>query len=302
MRGCMVKYIKIDGGLGNQLFQYCFGYSLSCRGEEVRYDISFYRQFLENKPSFFTKRDFLLGKYNLPLNLASEGECQKYLDEKTVKSKVPGFFRKLFRLPKHRLITLQTHEKSRRYDASLPELSGEVFYSGNFITEKYFAAYREELLPLLKLREKLEGENLKMQQLIEKTNSVSLHIRRSDYVSYGYHIASLQYYEQAMAYINAHVENPHYFIFSDDMDWVKANLHVQGTCTYVDLNDINHGYWDLELMRHCKHNIIANSTFSWWGAWLNENPGKIVVAPEVWYVDAEDSKDIVPDSWVKINA
>lgn len=95
------------------------------------------------------------------------------------------------------------------------------------------------------------------------------------------------------------VENPHFYIFSDEIDWVKNNFQFYDEHTFVDLNNEENNFEDLRLMSNCKHNIIANSSFSWWGAWLNANIDKIVIAPKRWFIN--QNTDIVPECWVKID-
>ena len=139
---------------------------------------------------------------------------------------------------------------------------------------------------------------------ILKTTSISLHIRRGDYLTpenaETHCLCSPSYYQNAIQYIVQRVENPHFFIFSDDITWVFDNFKMPYPYTIVNVNDSYTGYYDLELMRNCKHNIIANSTFSWWGAWLNENPNKIVIAPQRWFMNQEEEIDIIPSSWVRL--
>jgi hypothetical protein len=142
--------------------------------------------------------------------------------------------------------------------------------------------------------------------LILNSNSVSLHIRRGDYLSdknaKEFHgTLPLDYYYKAMAQLNLLYKDLKVFIFSDDMDWVKANLKLTNECVYVDFNTGENSVFDMYLMSQCKHNIIANSSFSWWGAWLNQNSSKIVIAPQLWFADKSlNTKDLIPNSWLKM--
>ena len=148
-----------------------------------------------------------------------------------------------------------------------------------------------------------DEENQLILDKILETNSVSLHIRRGDYVSLDYvnkihGVCALDYYKRAIEYITKRVNPPHFFLFSDDIDWVVENLKMEHPFTVVDINK-GKGWLDMNLMKQCKHNIIANSSFSWWGAWLNENPQKIIIAPEKWTARKQKC-DIVPLGWVKL--
>ena len=141
---------------------------------------------------------------------------------------------------------------------------------------------------------------------IRACESVSVHIRRGDYLSnpafYRFHgVCAVEYYEAAVGHLAGAVENPCFFLFSDDLDWARRNLRLDYPVTYVDHNGEDKDYEDLRLMSQCKHHIIANSSFSWWAAWLCANPGKIVIAPRKWFNDPNiDTADIIPASWRRI--
>jgi len=146
----------------------------------------------------------------------------------------------------------------------------------------------------------------KMNQQILSSNSVSLHIRRGDYVqnqeANKFHgICSPEYYSQAMNLIEQKIENPHYFVFSDEVGWVRENIKFNYPVDFVSGNSISEAE-ELSLMSKCKHNIIANSSFSWWGTWLNTSPEKIVIAPKKWIenTDLADASDLIPKEWIKI--
>lgn len=139
--------------------------------------------------------------------------------------------------------------------------------------------------------------------MIEKiigTDSVSLHVRRSDYIgSYFAGICTLEYYAKTVEYMRKHIQKSIFFVFSDDIPWCKEHLNLADNVYFIDWNKGKDSYKDLILMSNCKHNIIANSSFSWWGARLNNNPTKIVIAPHKWHQNL-DYKDIIPSDWIKI--
>lgn len=168
---------------------------------------------------------------------------------------------------------------------------------------EYLNKYRKELLKKFTLREKLDAKNQVMLEKIKSNkNSVSIHIRRGDYLKHNsYNVLDVNYYQEAMAKF-ANMEDLHFFVFSNDIPWVKKNIKFSAPHTFVDLNDELNGYKDMWLIKHCKHNIIANSTFSWWGAWLNENPEKIVVEPLCWSTNFCVVRKINdPEDWIRID-
>jgi hypothetical protein len=147
---------------------------------------------------------------------------------------------------------------------------------------------------------------MKIAEQISRVNSVSLHVRRGDYVAnlkvaaiHG--LCSKEYYASAIKFISKKVERPHFFVFSDDINWVENNFKINYPCTYINQNFSNESYNDLRLMSLCQHNIIANSSFSWWGAWLNCNSEKIVIAPKKWFANSDKRcDDLIPEKWVRL--
>ncbi len=174
---------------------------------------------------------------------------------------------------------------------------------GFFQNESYFKDYRSDILNKFKFKKELTGINKDLANKIQTDNSVSLHIRRGDYLTDAKNdVLSNHYYLEAINYIVNKIEDPHFYIFSDDIEWVKKNFKITQKHTYID-NNQNSGFYDIQLMNLCKHHIIANSTFSWWAAWLNGNDKKIVIAPKIWLTDKnafEDTKNIIPREWMRV--
>ena len=141
---------------------------------------------------------------------------------------------------------------------------------------------------------------------IKQLNSVSIHVRRTDYISNipanNYHgTCNETYYIEAMKIIGKKISNPHFYIFSDEPEWFKANIKTNFQVTFVEHNKNEKSFEDMYLMSLCKHNIIANSSFSWWGAWLNSNENKQVIAPANWFQDkTKNTKDLLPETWIKL--
>lgn len=179
----------------------------------------------------------------------------------------------------------------------------DCYLAGYWQSEQYFreaapvihADFTFKLLPA--------NRNAELAEQIGQVNAVSLHVRRGDYVNNPktnvvHGVCSLDYYRDAVRHVSSRVANPCFFIFSDDMAWVKEHLKMDLPCQYVDHNCGAESYNDMRLMSLCRHHIIANSSFSWWGAWLNRNPDKIVVAPKKWFANDKNISDLFPAGWV----
>lgn len=266
-----MKIVKLSGGLGNQMFQYAFAVALKNHGNQVLLDDGWFEKVNSGKKSGATKRNFDLSLYNISLPFANAKQITQCTRERFGGIKLPTFLRKYY----SRIIK---EKNAYSYYEEFLEEKKDAYYAGVFANENYFAKYRSEIVDAFTLKKELTEENKKMLEQIKQTNSVSIHIRRGDYVKLGW-VCNLDYYKNAIAEIVKHEKYPHFYIFSDDIPWVRENLQIQEPCTFVDINDGNSGYFDMELMKNCKHNIIANSTFSWWAAWLNPNFNKRVISP-----------------------
>jgi len=180
------------------------------------------------------------------------------------------------------------------------------YLDGYWQSEKYFCDFRLAIQNEIKLKNE-ESECYKniLSEIGSIQSPISLHIRRGDYehdpiIKKILSCCTMSYYDQAIKFVTRDLTGVKFFIFSDDINWVKENFKINFPVFYVTGNNITN-YEEMILMSKCKHNIIANSSFSWWGAWLNENPGKIVVAPKKWFNNPKaDQKDIIPESWIKI--
>lgn len=266
-----MKIVKLSGGLGNQMFQYAFGLALKQAGNETLFDNSWFDKINTSKKSRATKRNYELDVFKAEVPFASPKQIKDLKRETFFGLKLPGFIRnKISRV-------IRENSAGSYYEEFLS--SGDAYYAGVFGNSCYFDAYRRELLHAFSLKDVMPEPNQAVLQEIKNTNSVSLHIRRGDYVKLGW-VCNLDYYYQAINYITSRVEDAHFYIFSDDMNWVKENLKIEPSHTFVDINSGSTSYCDLELMKNCRHNITANSTFSWWAAYLNPNPHKIVLAPK----------------------
>lgn len=286
--------VNIIGGLGNQMFQYAFGYALvKQNGETLKLDTS---DFIN-----YPLRGFGLDCFNLEVNIASKGDVKKYKYRDG--SFISDAIRRICNNPK-RFSNHYFKEKSIFHETN--DFQNKKYFVGYWQNEKYFYQYRDEILNLFSLKKKIQPKTLQYELLIKDTESVSLHIRRGDYVSNEHTnsvhgVCSLGYYGDAITYIKGKVNEPHFYIFSDDLIWAKKNLAFVQKKTFIELNKPILDYEEIYLMSRCKHNIIANSSFSWWGAWLNDHCNKLVIAPQKWFVDeTRDTSSLVPDSWVRL--
>lgn len=282
--------VNLKGGLGNQMFQYAFGRKLSIakkfelKLDKTGYDRNRYRSYglgiFKLQSDFATDNEIKNLKY--PYDLVSKG--WRWFKFKILRLQYIGWFPKM----------LDVKDKS--------------YLDGFWQSYKYFDDIRDTLIKDFSLKIPLEETHLEIVEKISSVNSVSLSVRRTDYLLPANFkmmgVCSENYYQKAIELIESKVENPNFFIFTDDVDWVKNNIKINHPVTYISelskdkpLTD----YQELILASKCQHNIIANSSFSWWGAWLNTNPDKIVIAPDKWFNnDSIKIDDIIPPTWTKI--
>lgn len=270
---------KLSGGLGNQMFQYALGRVLAIKNHaKLVLDLSGYK----NQAAIDTPRQYELGIFNI--------QAAKYS-------------RNIFNFLRPRKLI---SENSHSFDPAILKLKGNLHLVGYWQSEKYFAEYADIIRQDFTYNTSPAGKNKKLLHDISKSNSVSIHIRRGDYIKIPstnqFHgTCGLEYYQSAVKIIKQKVKNPIFYIFSDDINWCKNNLNIIGKTVYIDHNQGAKSWEDMRLMSYCKHNIIANSSFSWWGAWLNNNPKKIIIAPRQWFNDQSiDTKDLLPATWIKM--
>lgn len=288
--------VKLMGGLGNQMFQYAFAKSLSLK-RKLPFKI-------DTKAFEFDKlRDFELGIFNLQDRIASTEEIE--FSKKTKESKYSILFKKNFYKSAIKSDKIFT-EKSLNHNSKIDFLPAEYF-EGYWQSEKYFIQFEQEIRNDFAMFIEPNSYYKELLQTATQTESVSIHFRRGDFINNSqtneFHgICSLDYYSEAMKHMKENIGDVTFFMISDDIDWVKNEFKSEKDIFFVE-NDKGSDYEDMRLMSSCKHNIIANSSFSWWGAWLNENNKKVVIAPKKWYKNDEVQKqtmDLIPDSWLRI--
>jgi hypothetical protein len=273
------------GGLGNQMFQYAAALALALRYEaEVRIDTRSYKR--------HRSRRYELHVFPIRCSLVTPDELFRFgLGPK-------GKWRSHHRYRNWKVY----NERYFHFDPAIHELKPPVYLSGYWQTERYFRDMAEVLRRDFTPVEPLDSQNALIDVKIAAVNAVSVHVRRGDYVTNKkFQICSLDYYRRAAAFICERVDAPHFFVFSDDPEWTTKHLRLDPAITHVTANSSAHGFRDLRLMARCGHHIIANSSFSWWGAWLNPSPDKIVVAPKRWFNEAQyDTRDLLPKGWIRM--
>lgn len=287
---------NIIGGLGNQMFQYATSLAIArTSGVQLKLDIS-------NFHGYELHNGFELNRiFNISTPIASREEVDDILVWKN-HAFIRKFYRKFF---KGIVQTNYVIEPVFSYWSKVYQVLDMSYLEGYWQSEKYFTTVATAVREQFTFKNELEGKNLELSRLISASNSVSLHIRRGDYVSDNsnseiYYQCSMAYYNEAMERIAKIVSNPVFFVFSDDIKWAKKKLNSGCKFEFIDHNSGKDSYIDMQLMSLCKHNIIANSTFSWWGAWLNTNPEKLVCSPKEWFVNGQSSDDLIPESWHRI--
>lgn len=196
-------------------------------------------------------------------------------------------------------------EPQLNYWPGIKHVPNDCYLVGYWQSEKYFSESASQIRADFTFRQSLEDQNEKLTQQIISVNAVSLHVRRGDYATNPqttatHGLCTLDYYRHSIQYIAERVQQPNFFIFSDDISWVRDNLNFPHQSQYVDCNQGKESYNDMRLMSMCNHHIIANSSFSWWGAWLNPKRDKIVVAPKNWFANQTDASDLLSQNWVKL--
>jgi hypothetical protein len=284
--------MRLAGGLGNQMFQYAAGRAVALRtGLPLVLDRRFY-----DRPR---EHGYALGAFALadtPVDAARLPPLPRARPLAWLAGRLTG--RALRRV----------HERGPGYDPAIAAIDGPAWLEGYFQSERYFAAHAPTIRAELAPARAPDPENARwLAEIISEPRAVSLHVRRGDYVSNPRFAArhgscTPDYYARALDHVAARMgAEPVLYAFSDDPDWVRANLRLPAQMRVVGHNDAARNVEDLRLMSACRHHIIANSSFSWWGAWLNPRPDRIVAAPARWFADpAHANPDIWAEGWTRI--
>lgn len=276
--------IKLGGGLGNQMFQYAAAKALALhRGSELYLDITSYH-FPAND------RSYSLHPFSLSAPLIHDSFELTPTFVNRIRRRVSNFCRRRY-----------FEKKNFYFDEEFFNLSGEVYLYGYFQSEKYFEAYKKVIRSEFQLRSPPSHEAQRVIEKIRKYDSICIHIRRGDYVGNVAHgVLPQEYYSRGIELLSKDLKNPHCFVFSDEPQWAMENFQSKIPYSVIDINTPSEPYEDMRLMKECHHFIIANSSFSWWAAWLGVNSNKKVIAPKQWYQleKFNDVQDLIPSDWI----
>ena len=289
-----MKIVKIAGGLGNQMFQYAFLLALKHRfpNEEILANLNDFDKF-----SLHNGYD-LENAFGLKLN-----NCSRKLYKKLSYDPfniVDRAKRKIFGDKKTNIV--EREEDKFTFVDKYFLLKGSYHFDGYWQSYKYFEDIKDEIVKNFKFRNEKSENNIKTLNKILSTESVSMHVRRGDYITHPLFggICDYDYFINAISKVRSLLEDFELFIFSDDPDWCKNKIKAKNA-TYIDWNSGDNAYMDMYLMSKCRHNIIANSSFSWWGAYLNSNEKKIVISPSKWKNNMIGTRELIPEYWIKID-
>ena len=280
--------LKLTGGLGNQMFQFAAGYSIArTKKTELNLDLKWFNRRnlhngfeLDNVFNIYSKVNFL----NKPFSFK--------------KFNLKEFFTKIDK-------TYKTFDEPHfHYTPEITNVPNHCFLRGYWQSEMYFKEFTNEISSIFTFNKPLNEENYKIAQDIINSKSVSMHVRRGDFLlerNKKHQVDLSTYYSNAIKEVSKNYSNPKFFIFTDDLDWIHKNNLIKSNYVFVNINQKINSFLDMQLMSLCKVNIIANSSFSWWGAWLNNNIDKTIFAPKDWFSDKSiNTESLIPKTWNKI--
>lgn len=287
--------VNVCGGLGNQLFQYAIGRRIAlARGVELVLDTSWYRR-LHRRRSV-TARQFELGDFHVSARETRPEEARK------ARNSTHRFWRHFPLIPRYDVV----REVSKRFQPDVFQAKDGTYLLGFWQCPRYFEDIRTVLMEDLAIRVPLSREEkLTEDRIIESQNAVAVHVRRGDYVTLAsaakFHgTCGVEYYQNAVTEMEQRLGRPNYFVFSDDMEWARNNLSFMRDACFVAGEEGRPSCVGIHLMASCKHNVIANSSYSWWGAWLGRELDRIVIAPKHWSFGGPQSAEVLPASWIAL--
>ena len=285
--------VLLQHGLGNQMFQYAAGYALAKR---LGWPLELECNVFHGQPP---ERQYQLGLFGISGKVRPLSTFFRQLWRCAINARPSAW---PLRMPAQWLLQVDVVRDRHwcRFDPSVFEqrINRSLCLLGYWQSPRYFEDCAEEIRSELTFTASLDPANREILSQIQDSLSVSLHIRRGDFLHVkGNAVLNMDYYQRAIKLVMEHHPQPHFFVFSDDMDWVKQNLPIPAPMTFVEVNNQFTGAQDLRLMSACRHHIIANSSFSWWGAWLNPSPDKLVLAPRR-TVEENGSTDPFPHEWI----
>jgi len=290
--------VRLKGGLGNQMFQYAAARRMAlAHNVPLKLDISWF--------ALWPDRAYALHALGIQEAFATPDELRQITGPPA-----KGVARVLFRLRRRFGIAYEwrlIHERTLSpFDPRVLKAPPRVYLDGYWQSEKYFSDVADTIRREFTIASQPDARTRAIADHIATTESVSVHVRRGDYVadpraSWARSVCTPDYYRRCVARLAERLASPHLFLFSDDPRWVAANLRFDHPVTLVSESAPHTEHSELRLMSACRHHIIANSSFSWWGAWLNPRPDKLVLAPRRWMNDPRvDDRDVLPPAWVRV--
>jgi len=287
---------RLSGGLGNQMFQYALALRMADRLQtELKLDLSFYNT---PPPLDVTPREYELKVWGIDVATASTEEVHSFINRprRSIWNKITG----------NTGDKTWYKEKRFSFDPEVLKLNGDIYLDGYWQSEKYFKEVEPAIREAYRLKSNPDEVNFQLGKDMQACESVAVHVRRVDYLKtpeiLAFHgVLEASYYQEAIRRLQEKHKGLQLFVFSDAPDWVRDHLKFDLPTTMVDHNRGKNSYLDLWLMSQCKHQVLANSSFSWWGAWLNTNPSKIVIGPAQWFSGKGlDTKDLTPPEWIRL--
>ena len=295
--------VTLNGGLGNQLFQYAMGRALSLRaGMPLVLDLTWFGLVKSLDGGVTTIRNYALEPFEL-------GVATQYIGLPQLKT--PGLFgsilRRIFRyFPRQHYGRKVYFERGFAFEPTAFSLRSPVWLEGYWQSHRYFDDASDVIRAELGSPREMNNDSREMLEKIKLCDAICVHVRRGDYVSNPHAAAThglcgLEYYRAGVDLVSEGLSQPHAFIFSDDPEWVRENFRLSIPATVVDVNGPDDAHQDLWLMSACSRFVIANSSLSWWGAWLGQSGQKMVVAPQAWFAtNRHDTKDLIPNDWIRL--
>lgn len=287
----------ILGGIGNQMFQYSAGRALALsRNEQLLVDLNGF-------DGYGLHQGYELQRvFELEVKSAEREQIKEVLGWRSNSVLLKVLKRRVFANLRGRHLAIEPHFN---FWPELASMGSPLYMMGYWQSARYIGMYEGQIREDFRFRHPLRGRNAELASAMANGVSVSLHIRRGDYVTHKattkiMELCSMEYYREAVKHMVSHLQDPVFFVFSDEIEWAKQSLDFYPNFVFVEQNTGLESYRDMQLMSSCQHHIIANSSFSWWGAWLNPNPDKLVIAPRRWFRNGMDDSDLIPTQWIRL--
>ena len=290
--------VRFKGGMGNQMFQYAFGRQLAHQlGETLTFDPT--NLLFRNAPPEFVYRNYDLDVFQPEVTtfLAPPALLAPVYNLKI--ARLSGLVNRVVRGGKSVVKEPHFHFSPE----TLKEARAGVIYDGWWQSQKYFADVEARVRRDFRFSRPIIPASQALLRRVEATNAICLNVRRTDFLKVDtLNATNLEYFLRGARYLEERVDKPHFFVFSDDIEWCREHIELGHPTEFVGHEHKGFKFGNyMQLMTRCKHYLIPNSSFAWWAAWLNTGADKIVVAPKNWFTDpAIDTSDLVPGGWVRL--